>query len=158
MTEPSGISLRRMRWWDLPDVVALDSLLFTDTAWSAAMFWSELAAVPATRDYVVATIGDELIGYGGLMTVAHEATVQTLGVAATWQQQGLGRRMLDTFVAAARRRSAGLIWLEVAADNAAARALYSRAGFEAVSNRRDYYGSGRDAVVMRRRLSEVPAS
>ena len=38
-------------------------------------------------------------------------------------------------------------------DNAAARHLYERLGFEQVAVRRGYYGPGRDALVLRRWLS-----
>ena len=147
-----------MRWWDLPAVVELDTHLFPETAWTSAMFWSELAGVPQTRDYVVAHVGAEVVGYGGVMTVAGEATVQTLGVAPARQGCGLGRRLLVELVAAARRRSATQVWLEVGDDNHVAQRLYASAGFTAASARRDYYGAGRDARVMRLRLSRDAAS
>ena len=49
-----------------------------------------------------------------------------------------------------------MAFLEVAADNAAAQALYARAGFAESGRRRGYYrrpdGSGLDALVMQRAL------
>ena len=155
------VVVRRMRWWDVAPVVALDAELFGDTAWSPALFWSELAGVPQTRDYLVATTGDgtdaeQIVAYGGLMTVARESTVQTLGVAPAWQRAGLGRRVLRALVSAARRRSATDLWLEVARENLGAQALYRAEGLTAVSTRSSYYGVGRDAVIMRGRLSRGP--
>jgi len=155
---PVTLQIRRMRWWDLPRVVELDAALFPDTAWTSAMFWSELAGVPHTRDYVVAHAVDGIVGYGGVMTVARDATVQTLGVAPSWQRQGLGRRILDDLVVRARQRLATQVWLEVGRDNLAAVALYAAADFAPVSVRRDYYGAGRDAVIMRRRLHQDVSS
>jgi ribosomal-protein-alanine N-acetyltransferase len=149
------VRLRRMRWWDLPDVVALDTELFDDTAWTSAMFWSELTGVPESRDYVVLEAGEPrtVIGYGGVMTVAGEATVQTLGVGRAWQGRGLGRRLLDQLIERAAARGAAQLWLEVRDDNINAQRLYRASGFEQEAVRPDYYGLGRPAVIMRKRLS-----
>lgn len=35
--------LREMRWWDIDAVLELEHELFPEDAWSAGMFWSELA-------------------------------------------------------------------------------------------------------------------
>jgi [ribosomal protein S18]-alanine N-acetyltransferase len=155
MNTDDSVTLRRMRWWDLPEVVALDAQLFDDTAWTSTMFWSELAAVPQTRDYLVLESGGdaEIVGYGGVMTVAGEATVQTLGVAWQRQRHGLGRQLLEALIACARRRHASMVWLEVRDDNAAAHQLYASAGFEREAERADYYGIGRPALIMRKRLT-----
>jgi ribosomal-protein-alanine N-acetyltransferase len=45
------------------------------------------------------------------------------------------------------------MFLEVATDNAAARALYDGAGYRRVGLRRCYYPNGGDAVVLARGLS-----
>jgi ribosomal-protein-alanine N-acetyltransferase len=152
MTLDGEVAMRRMRWWDLPQVVVLDQQLFPETAWTSAMFWSELAGVPDTRDYLVLGDGADVVGYAGLMTIAHEATVQTLGVATSAQGTGLGRRLLDALVALAQDRAATQVWLEVREDNVGAQRLYAAAGFDVASMRHDYYGTGRHALIMRRRL------
>jgi [ribosomal protein S18]-alanine N-acetyltransferase len=38
---------RPVRWWDVPELVALERRLFGDDAWSEATWWGELAQVPA---------------------------------------------------------------------------------------------------------------
>jgi ribosomal-protein-alanine N-acetyltransferase len=161
MPQDVTIRLRRMRWWDVEPVVAIDQTVFPRSAWTASMFWSELAACPDSRDYVVAVAGsgldDRVVGYAGLMSVAGEATVQTIGVGPDSQRRGIGAQLLDCLLDAARLRGATEVWLEVAADNVAAQRLYDSRGFEAMSSRRDYYGPGIDAVVMRRRHRAVGA-
>lgn len=149
MTEPA---LRRMRWWDIEAAHRLETELFPD-AWSVEMFWSELAHVPETRHYLVADLDGALVGYAGLVCNGYQADVQTLAVAPAQQGTGLGRRLLDALLAEARRRTAGEVLLEVRADNAAAQALYARAGFERIGVRRGYYPpDGTDAYVLRLRL------
>jgi ribosomal-protein-alanine N-acetyltransferase len=151
------VRLRRMRWWDVEAVQALDAEVFGATAWSAAMFWSELAA-GESRWYVVAETPDgALAGYGGLLAGGSEADVQTLAVAPRLQGRGIGTLLLRALTAEAARRGATSLLLEVRADNEAAIALYTRQGFERISLRRRYYQPGDlDAWVMRRRPLPAP--
>jgi ribosomal-protein-alanine N-acetyltransferase len=37
-----------VRWWDVPELVALERRLFGEDAWSEATWWGELAQVPAS--------------------------------------------------------------------------------------------------------------
>mgnify|MGYP006158455271 CR=1 FL=1 len=66
--------------------------------------------------------------------------------------QGIGRALVQDFLAQARRRGAETAFLEVAESNTAARALYARAGFTESGRRRGYYhlpdGTPEDALVM----------
>lgn len=90
-------------------------------------------------------------------TVADEAELLTLAVSPDVQRQGRGRRLLADFEATARQRGAVILHLEVAADNAAARALYDSAGYEVSGRRPRYYrtpdGTRIDAILMRRTLA-----
>lgn len=152
MTDRPEVTLRRMRWWDIEAVHRIETDLFPDP-WSVETFWSELAHVPATRHYVVAEAGREMVGYAGLVSSGHQADVQTVAVARGAQGGGLGRVLLDALLTEAARRGAGEVLLEVRAENAAAQALYARAGFERIAVRRGYYQpGGTDALVLRRRL------
>jgi ribosomal-protein-alanine N-acetyltransferase len=135
-----------LRWWDIEQVTALEQVLFpTDSPWTAAMFWAELAA---GRYYVV--MRDEsgrVDGYAGLAVGAKdEAEVQTIGVRPDRQGAGLGRALLrDLLDVAGRRRT----YLEVRTDNTAAIALYRAEGFTTIGLRRRYYRpSGADAYTM----------
>lgn len=151
------VGLRRMRWWDIQVVVALERQLFRPDPWTAELFWSELAWVPDTRRYLVAE--DEsgrLVGYAGLMAVRDEATVQTIGVHPDLHGSGLGHVLLHELLEEARRRGCREVYLEVRADNRPALGLYERFGFSPLGRRRDYYGLGLDALTMR--LIIAPAS
>ena len=139
--------IRRMRWWDIEPVVALEHALFDD-AWSTEMFWDELAQGD-TRTYVVAEDDDEVVGYAGLAAMPDEAYVQTIGVAASHQRRGLGTTLLTTLMDDAKRRGIPRMGLEVRIDNEPAIRLYERYGFEAIAVRKRYYQpSGTDALVM----------
>ena len=103
---------------------------------------AELLAMPGVFGFV-----DERGGFILLRSAGGEAEILSLAVHPAARRRGLGRALLDGGLAA----TAGLpMFLEVATDNAAARALYGSAGFSECGRRRSYYGAGRDAVVLRR--------
>jgi len=93
-----------------------------------------------------------LVGRAG----AGEAELLTLAVAPQARRRGLGARLVNRFLYQARCRSAETAFLEVAADNAPAIALYTAAGFAPGGRRKGYYhhpdGTRSDALVMTRRL------
>lgn len=88
--------------------------------------------------------------------VAGEAELLTLAVAPEARREGLGARLVAGFLAQSAARGATSAFLEVAADNAPAIALYDRAGFARAGLRRGYYatagGARIDALVMSRAI------
>ncbi|MCX5012263.1 ribosomal protein S18-alanine N-acetyltransferase [Streptomyces sp. NBC_00555] len=143
-----------MRWWDIEPVLELEHELFPDDAWSAGMFWSELAHArgpQATRRYVVAEDGSgRLVGYAGLAAAGDLADVQTIAAARDQWGTGLGARLLTDLLRAATAFECAEVLLEVRVDNARAQKLYERFGFEPIGFRRGYYQPGNiDALVMR---------
>jgi ribosomal-protein-alanine N-acetyltransferase len=84
---------------------------------------------------------------------AGEAEVLTLAVLPSGRRRGLGTALLAGAMQGAVLRGATAMFLEVAAGNAAALALYRASGFAEVGRRRRYYADGADALVMRRDLS-----
>ena len=79
--------------------------------------------------------------------VAGEAELLTLACDPAYQGQGLGRACLADFEAEAVVRGAEEFFLEVAADNTAAQALYLSAGYSEAARRKAYYArQGADPV------------
>jgi ribosomal-protein-alanine N-acetyltransferase len=157
--DPGAVSLERLRWWDLEEVLPIEVDLFGADAWTPGQFWSELARVPETRWYVLARQRGTLVGYAGLFQAGDEADVQTVAVAGEAQGRGIGRLLVEALVVEAAARGASVLHLEVRSGNQVAQGLYDRLGFQVVGRRPDYYGRGRDAVLMTRRLPAAdPAS
>ncbi len=116
-------------------------------AWSAADFASQLT-LPG--------VFGRLDPAGGLVlarVAGAEAEILTLGVVPSVRRGGRGRALLEAALAEAAGRGARAMFLEVAAENAAALGLYAAAGFAVVGRRARYYAGGADAVVMRRALA-----
>lgn len=119
--------------------------------WTAAGFAAALAT-PQTF-----LCGDPA-GFALGRVMAGEAELLTLAVAPEARRQGAGARLLAAFEAGAAAQGAQRAYLEVAADNAAALALYTRAGWRTAGRRRGYYGAGIDAVVMDKALGPPVSS
>ena len=136
--------IRAMARSDVPTVATLERDIYPQP-WSARVFFDELGH--ANRSYVVATDGDEIVGYGGFMLVESDAHITTLGVAPGRRRQKLGTRLLLALVERAVGRGARHLTLEVRATNTDAQELYERFGFSPVGKRKGYY-QGEDAIVM----------
>ena len=145
------VTLERMRWWHVAEVMPLERALFAPEPWSEPLFWSELGQLD-TRHYLVALLGGTVVGYAGLCDYPDEAFVQTLGVSPGLQGQGVGARLLTALLDEAVRRRQRTVSLEVRVDNDPAQRLYARHGFARTGVRRGYYPGGVDAVVLTARL------
>jgi [ribosomal protein S18]-alanine N-acetyltransferase len=128
----------------------------TPPPWSAADFAGFLA------DPLAFLLVEGDAGFLLGRAVAGEAELLTLAVAPDARRRGLGRKLVARFLYQARLRGADRAFLEVAASNRAAIALYESAGFAVAGMRRGYYadpdGSCIDALVLARVLSPVPTT
>lgn len=96
-------------------------------------------------------------GFALFQRAGDEADLVTLGVAPHARDSGVGSALLSHGAALLAMAGARRLFLEVAADNGAARALYARAGFVEAGRRRGYYRRGGaapavDALILRRDL------
>lgn len=128
----------------------------TDTAaWSVA----EFNALLSTAGHFLVTRPDavpEPIGFALGRVTIDEAELLTLAVDPASWRQGIGRACLTAFEVAAAKQGAVTAFLEVAATNAPAIALYLSRGWQKIGLRKAYYQgvNGRiDAIVMRKALT-----
>ena len=140
---------------DIPVFVSLDKELFPYSPWSASQYKEEFAEMPRTRHFVVAL--DEakaIIGYAGVLVPAPqvEADILTVGVIPEHRGKGIARHLLALITDFAVDRQASAMMLEVKNDNVEAIGLYESLGYSKISIRKDYFGSGLDALIMRKDL------
>lgn len=133
------------------DMAALHAACFTTPRpWSQA----EISALLAS-DLVFALTAPQGFLLGRV--VAGEAELLTIVVAPAARRQGTGAGLLTAFLAEAIKRGGESVFLEVAENNAAARALYAAFGFAQAGRRRAYYHSPdhppQDALVLVRSLT-----
>ena len=73
-------------------------------------------------------------------------------VAPEFRRKGIAREFLKRLIDWSRNKKAVAVMLEVRIDNAEAISLYEASGFRKISERIDYYGPGKTALVMRKEL------
>lgn len=98
---------------------------------------------------LLATAGPtrEPAGFVIAQLAADEAEILSVGVATKWQRLGLGRRLIEGLIRAARRAEARRLFLEVSVNNVAALRLYESLDFRRVGVRPKYYKTpGQDPV------------
>lgn len=145
--------LRDMTRDDIKAVVHLEQQLFPVDAWSAELFHQEIDEVPATRRVVVAVEADVVVGYASLRYVGSEGDVNTIAVDERHQRGGIGGSLMNWMESTAYDLGVRHLFLEVRSDNEPALAMYASRGYERIDRRRNYYASGVDALVMRKKLT-----
>jgi len=145
--------LRRATIHDVEAIMALETHIFENDAWSTEMMARDVTD-PGCY-YLVAFPPDEpdrIVAYAGLQA-AHrspESDIQTIAVADEARGRGLGRVLMLSLITEARKRGARETFLEVRADNPGAQHLYRSLGFADLGVRRGYYQPDNvDAIVMR---------
>lgn len=155
-------------WWARP-APALERARPTDAAAVAAIHarsfrvgWDENEMLRMIADHGVVAhvirrrVGADVAGFVLSRVAADEAEIFTVAVAPAMRGRGYAGLLLDAHLPALARAGARAVFLEVAADNAAARALYAGKGFAQAGRRKGYYRTAdgtSDALVMRRELS-----
>lgn len=133
-------------------LAALHALCFADAPppWSAASFARALAH-PGAR------LVTEEAGFALAQVAGPEAELLTIAVDPARRREGRAGALLAALLGQLAAEGVEEIFLEVAAPNAAARALYARAGFTERGLRRGYYrrrgAEALDALVLGRPLS-----
>lgn len=140
------MSLRAAGPGEAATLAALHATAF-DHPWPEA----EIASLMASPGVFALVVEGE--GFILCRAVAGEAEILTLAVDPALRRRGTGRALVEAAAGLARQMDAGILFLEVADNNAAALGLYAASGFAAVGRRKGYYASGADAVVMQRRLN-----
>lgn len=143
--------IRKMTFWDVPRVAALEEKLFS-SPWSEKAFEEELENNPYS--YYVVYEEQGVIGYLGLWVVDTTIQITTLGVDSAHQRKGIARQLLSYMVEYAQSNGISLITLEVRPSNQAAKALYASFEFKTVALRKHYYTHpDEDAELMLREVS-----
>jgi tRNA threonylcarbamoyl adenosine modification protein YeaZ/ribosomal-protein-alanine acetyltransferase len=148
---PKGVLFRPMNQMDLVVVSSLEKAIYAgEDPWSMAQFKEELAA--NDRYYLVAEKDGVVIGYCGAMLAGEVADILTITVDPQNRRQGIGREFLKRLIDWSRNKKVEAIMLEVRVGNDAAQPLYTSNGFYPLTTRKDYYGPGLTALVMRKDL------
>ena len=141
------VELQPMRRRHIRQVLRIEAQVYP-RPWSMTLFLQEIAR-RSDRVYLVARLGAQVVGYGGMMTTGPEAHITTIAVDPAYHGRRIGTTVMVALMEAAIDRGARSVSLEVRMSNHVAQRMYRRFGFQAVGIRRGYYvETGEDALVM----------
>ncbi len=112
--------------------------------------WSEKAILEeAERGFFVAAYIDGVFaGYAGMLCVLDERDVCNIATVPEFRGKGVGRVLTNALIESAKESGASVIMLEVRKSNAAAIALYEKAGFTLVGQRKNFYTMPREDALL----------
>jgi ribosomal-protein-alanine N-acetyltransferase len=141
------VGITPMRRRHLRGVLRIEQQVYP-RPWTFGLFLGEISQ-RASRVYLVARVGSEVVGYAGMFRAVDDGHITTIAVDPAWQRRGIATRMLLALARAAVDRGCRNLTLEVRMSNSGAQALYQRFGFVPAGVRKGYYPeTGEDALVM----------
>ena len=151
MTDARMIQVRPVTAFDLAVLAELHAATFQapwDQRWSAQSF-AEVLAMPGAHGWLLSE-GDTPVGFMLVRFTLDEGEILLTGIVPGARRRGLAARLMHVMIEAARAAGIARLFLEHAAGNEAAGALYGRFGFTRIGRRRAYYerrGGGREDAI-----------
>ena len=139
--------IRQAEEKDIKPMAEMDLLCFS-SPWSEVSFEKEICENHLAL-YIVAEIGERVVGYAGLWCIVDEGHITNVAVHPDYRRSGIGEALLTILLDHTIKNGINSHTLEVRASNKPAICLYEKFGFEASGLRKNYYeDNGEDAIIM----------
>lgn len=139
--------IRPMQTTDLPEIIAIEKLSFSEP-WSYSAFEEDL--LNPTTYYYVWVEDDEIQGYAGFWKILDEGNITNIAFAPEHRGKGKGKRLVAFLKQAACELGIKELILEVRESNTRAIRAYQDNGFSVIGLRKDYYTNpSENALLMR---------
>lgn len=136
--------IRALQLSDAADIAALHAEGF-ETSWP-----ENDMAEHIEKDLALGFLdGGTLAGFVLVRESFEQSEILTIAVGKDYQRKGIAAQLLVAVQSAVKTGGGNVIFLEVAEDNPAALALYSRAGYEPFGRRPAYYKRAKGRVAAR---------
>lgn len=147
------MKIDKMQSEDVSTISELENICFSD-AWSE----NTLAESLENDRYVFFVAKDQkkTVGYAGIVLSDDVADVTRIAVFPEFRKKGVGKTLFLALLDECKENGITTIFLEVRADNIPAICLYEKLGGERFGVRKNYYGSGIDALLYRFTKGEKP--
>lgn len=140
-----GLRIRPMTDADVEAVSRIEAECFS-MPWSAEAYRKTLKDEKCI--YLVAQIGNEIIGMCGLMDLLGEGDISNVAVAAAHRGHGYAYQMLQQLILLGEERNITDFTLEVRESNLAAIRTYEKLGFVSEGVRPGFYDRPKEAAVI----------
>lgn len=139
------MEIRKATELDLEGIYTIEECSFSKP-WSKESMKKDLANPIAT--YFVAEEAGQIKGYIGVWNVMSEGQVTNVAVEQNARGRGIGQKLVSALVEHAKEIELEMILLEVRRSNEVAKRVYSKAGFEEIAVRKNYYSSPKEDAIM----------
>ncbi|RUO72677.1 GNAT family N-acetyltransferase [Pseudidiomarina sediminum] len=135
---------------DVAVLASLEASFYPDDGYPAPVFFQAIHQWPELL--YVAEVEAQVVGYcmGAPGTQAGQIWLMSLLVGASQRGQGVGAKLLQTWLHEVQQLGYHNAWLSVSPANPKAAALYQKHGFNIVAEEQDYLGPGEDRYIMQR--------
>ena len=145
----NGIGIRKMLLTDVPQVCEIEKRTFS-IPWSEKAFEDSLKLPHAL--FVVACLGEQILGYCGLYQVFNEGDITNIAVNPKYRKHGVASNLLLNLLDICKSLNCNDITLEVRESNIPAQNLYKKFDFKEEGIRKGYYSdNGENAIIMWKR-------
>lgn len=117
-----------------------------DEFWTPSILKSELES--ENSSYIVAKKNEKIIGFAGIWISPIDVEITNIVTKKTERKKGIGSLLLEKLIEMAKEIGRDNISLEVNENNAAAKCLYEKYGFEVQGIRKKYYNGKDNAIIM----------
>lgn len=135
--------IRKAQVSDLDEILRIENENF-ETPWSFESFLNELSSSYSTC-YVYEE-NFKVTGYIVLYILLNEIEIANISIDKNYQGKRVGFKLLEFVL---NKYIGFIFFLEVRVDNFRAIKLYEKFGFKKIGLRKDYYGKGKDAILMK---------
>lgn len=145
------MQIRKAEKKDISQIVVIAKEEFGIDAWTENQFLSELEE--SNRIFLVAEDNGEILGYLTTMTLIDEMEILDIAVKNEHKRKHIASSLFDELL---RKYAVDIkkFFLEIAEDNFIAHKLYEKYGFKDIAVRKNYYKSGKNAIIMQRKVDE----
>ncbi len=133
---------------DIDEIARIEAFSFSDP-WTKNNL-ADVLKYPYYHSFLIEEKG-RICGYACVSVVYEYAEILNIAVASPFRGRGIGKYLLNTMHATAKRSGAKECLLEVRVSNHVAISLYEKCGYEQYGVRPRYYGN-EDALLMRKTL------
>lgn len=133
------VKIRTATSEDIDELMKLERASHTAAHWTLRQYRDLFEAQPAMLVLVGVADDGGMLGFLVARHVAGEWELENIIVSTTERRKGVGTRLIQRLVEAARQEAAKSIFLEVRESNEAARRFYEQTGFRQNGVRKHYY-------------------
>lgn len=127
------------------EISKLEAVIFSDS-WNEDVI-NEMLENDFNYIYV-ALENENILGYYCMQFIADEGELTRIAIAPDFRKQGIGNMLIKHMANECATKGCKKVFLEVNEKNSNAYSLYKKNGFYVISQRKNYYGKGENALIM----------